>query len=82
MDAIQKSKKYTIPILKGILLRLGADPIEIDQKKLKPELILLYKTIRGTPNKGTKKNTLESLMEKLSLGTLTPAEEIKLQQMM
>ena len=76
-DDIQASRLYTIPKLKEILLRLKADPIEIDRIKKKPELIALYKAIRGT-----KKNTLESLMEKLTLGTLTPAEEIRLQQMM
>ena len=78
-STIQTSKKYTVLKLKEILKRIGiASDKEIDRIKLKGELISLYKSSRST----RKNNTLESLMEKLSLGTLTSEEEIRLQQMM
>lgn len=63
------SEQYTVEKLKGILLRLGVGDEKIKRTKLKLALITLYKRFRA-------------LMEKLSLGTLTPAEEIELQQMM
>ena len=77
---IQTSKKYTVLKLKEILKRIGiASDKEIDRIKLKGELISLYKSSRST----RKNNTLELLMEKLSLGiTLTAEQQKQLKQMM